>query len=74
MRISMERMGWPFLFLMTAFTILGPLLLHQVLGEGERDTFPPEGPWEWWVSAGVIGGGVVVYVSCLVLAFTLPKK
>lgn len=72
MKLSIQRVAFVLLVLMTVVTVLGPLALYLAIAGGRHDGWPPDRPIEWIVLVIVVALGTLLFLSCLIVATRIP--
>lgn len=67
-RARVPRLPYILLGLMTAATLVGPLVIGYVLRGGDSPDWPPDRPMEWLILVAVCVTVVTLMLACLSLA------
>ncbi len=68
--VPLARGPFVLLGLMTATTILGPVIIGVVLRGGPRPHWPPDRVIEWATVLGVSAAVIILMVACVALLWT----
>ena len=67
MSARVSKTAFVLLGLMTALTVIGPLLIAATIQGGQDSHWPPDRPVEWWTFGLVTGAVVILMGFCLAI-------